>query len=68
MNYDQTYQDQVNLPADDAQGNNCEQGCFLAIASVPMQQWKGTYAVERGFQKGTIFPELDLPFLGREAR
>lgn len=68
MSYDQTYQDQMNLPANDAPGDNCEQDCVLAIASVPMQQWKGTYAVERGFLRGTIFPELDLPFLGRGAR
>lgn len=35
----------------------------LAMAYVPWQQWKQTYALDRGFQRGTIFPELDLPFV-----
>jgi len=34
----------------------------LAMAYVPMQQWGKTYSVEKGFDKGTVFPELDLPF------
>ncbi len=34
----------------------------LAMAYVPMQQWGETYNLEKGFQKGTIFPELDFPF------
>lgn len=35
----------------------------LAMAYVPWQQWKQTYAIDRGLQRGTIFPELDLPFV-----
>lgn len=30
---------------------------------VPWQQWQQTYSLERGFSRGTIFPELDLPFV-----
>lgn len=30
---------------------------------VPWQQWQQTYSLDRGFSRGTIFPELDLPFV-----
>ncbi|MGI5960096.1 MAG: spore coat associated protein CotJA [Massiliimalia sp.] len=39
----------------------------LAIAYVPDQVWRRLYDTETGFHKGTIFEELDKPFLGREA-
>lgn len=41
--------DPVNMPA--------------AMAYVPWQQWRQTYPMEKGFSRGTIFPELDLPFV-----
>lgn len=34
----------------------------LAMAYVPFQKWNGTYSNEQGFETGTVFPELDLPF------
>ena len=37
----------------------------LAMAYTPMQQWKTVYSAEQGLLRGTIFPELDLPFEGR---
>ena len=37
----------------------------LGMAYVPWQSWNQLYDLERGFQAGTIFPELDLPFTGR---
>jgi len=37
----------------------------LAMAYVPMQQWRMLYEPEDGFSRGTIFEELDLPFLGK---
>lgn len=39
----------------------------LAMAYVAMQQWRRLYDVELGFKRGTIFAELDLPFIGEEA-
>ena len=36
----------------------------LASAYIPYQQWKTTYTIEGALQRGTIFPELDLPFEG----
>lgn len=38
-------------------------GMPLAMAYVPWQCWCGTYEPEEGWHRGTIFPELDLPFL-----
>lgn len=34
----------------------------LAIASVPMQPFRGVYTPAQGWPRGTIFEELDLPF------
>ena len=31
----------------------------------PMQQWKSTYSDSVSLSRGTIFPELDLPFEGK---
>lgn len=30
---------------------------------VPDQQWGNVYRIEQGFYRGTIFPELDKPWL-----
>lgn len=38
-------------------------GLPLAMGYVPMQQWGQTYELSQGFQRGTIFPDLDLPFI-----
>ncbi|MEY8336576.1 spore coat associated protein CotJA [Lachnospiraceae bacterium 62-35] len=35
----------------------------VGIGYVPMQHWNQTYNLEMGFFRGTIFPELDLPFV-----
>ena len=39
----------------------------LAMAYVPMQKWRDIYSSEVGFERGTIFAELDKPFVGQEA-
>lgn len=38
----------------------------LAMAYVPFQQWGKTYDEEKAFERGTIFPELDLPLAPEE--
>ena len=38
--------------------------CQLAIASVAVQTFGETYPPEAALCKGTIFPELDLPYCG----
>ena len=37
-------------------------GLSIAMAYVPWQEWRSLYEVEKGFQCGTIFAELNLPF------
>lgn len=37
-------------------------GNQLAIASIPCQKWKSVYEPAAALRKGTIFPELNLPF------
>lgn len=37
----------------------------LAMSYVPMQKWQKLYEPEDGFSRGTIFEELDLPFIGK---
>lgn len=32
------------------------------MAYVPFQQWGTTYDAEKGWCRGTVFPELDMPF------
>lgn len=39
----------------------------LAMAYVEMQKWQELYETEHGFTCGTIFAELDLPFMGKGA-
>ncbi len=38
-------------------------GMPIAMGYVPWQKWKQTYSLEQGLTRGTIFPELDLPFV-----
>ncbi len=35
----------------------------LAMAYVPFQQWGKVYDSREGFHKGTLFPDLDFPFM-----
>ena len=54
-------------------GNTGSDGCNdldslpLAMAYVPFQKWETPYEGSLGLQRGTIFPSLDLPFIGEEA-
>ncbi|WRS28165.1 spore coat associated protein CotJA [Oscillospiraceae bacterium MB08-C2-2] len=38
----------------------------LGMAYVPKQLWQKLYEPEIGFGRGTIFSELDMPFIGEE--
>lgn len=39
----------------------------LAMAYVPIQKWRQLYEEDVAFSRGTIFRELDKPFIGEEA-
>ena len=43
----------------------CIDSLPLAMCYVPMQQWRDLYSADVGLERGTIFSELDKPFLGR---
>ena len=45
---------------------NSAAGGALAMAYCPMQVWRQVYDPNAGFNKGTVFAELDKPFRGRE--
>lgn len=38
----------------------------IGMCYVPFQQWETPYAENVALERGTIFPSLDLPFLGKE--
>lgn len=42
--------------------------CSLPVAMTytPYQKWNQIYDAAQGLARGTMFPELDLPFCGRE--
>lgn len=37
----------------------------VGMTYVPMQKWSRPIPLEEGFYKGTVFEDLDKPFLGR---
>ena len=39
----------------------------VAMAYVPWQTWNQVYAFDKALCTGTLFPELDKPFIGRRA-
>ena len=41
------------------------EGMSIAMAYVPWQSWRHIYEAGKGFHRGTIFEELDLPFKGK---
>ena len=43
------------------------QELLLAMAYVPMQRWQNLYDTDLAMERGTIFAELDKPFLGKDA-
>lgn len=60
--------DMENMNCDKNNNNDMSNSCIdnmpLAMAYVPMQRWKTVYNNDVALTRGTIFPELDLPFLG----
>ncbi len=40
----------------------------LAMSYMPMQIFKDMYDVHEGFNRGTIFPELDKPFTAGDCK
>ncbi len=38
----------------------------IGMCYVPFQQWETPYDENVALERGTMFPSLDLPFLGKE--
>lgn len=38
----------------------------LAMARVPIQPWTAVYDGSTALSRGTLFPALDLPYIGKE--
>lgn len=49
----------------DNYGCDCINDMPLAMAYVPWQEFNSVYDIDEALVRGTIFPELDLPFCGR---
>ncbi len=51
--------------------NKCDFSCVddfpLAMAYIPMQKFENLYGLDEALCAGTLFKELDKPFLGRKA-
>ena len=43
----------------------CPEACSLAMVYVPRQEWQEIYPIDQAIRKGTLFSELDKPFLGK---
>lgn len=43
----------------------CPAACSLAMVYSPKQEWQSLYPIDEAIRKGTLFAELDKPFLGR---
>ena len=41
-------------------------GMVLAMAYVPVQEWDDIYSEDLALSNGTLFPDLNKPFLGRK--
>ncbi|MBA4686009.1 MAG: spore coat associated protein CotJA [Candidatus Galacturonibacter soehngenii] len=44
--------------------HDCLDDFALAVCYVPWQHWNKIYDLDKGLEVGTIFPELNKPFLG----
>lgn len=42
--------------------------CRVGMTYTPMQRWRDIYEPEKALSRGTIFAELDMPFLGGGGR
>jgi len=41
-------------------------GCPIAMVYTPEQEFENLYEADAALTRGTIFKQLDLPFLGKE--
>lgn len=57
------------MPCDNAEcGNNNNCDAPLAMVFINMQPLDSVYPLCESFENGTLFPNLDMPFLGGNAK
>lgn len=54
-------------PVDMSGDRECGYCITPAMSYTPLQKWGNIYEPEAGFSRGTIFAQLDLPFIGGKA-
>lgn len=57
----------VSSGAVESKNVDCINSLPLAMAYVPIQKWREIYGSDVALDRGTLFSELDKPFLGRRA-
>ena len=63
------YPANIDLPTCEKNGKSFGiQGYPLAMVYSPIQEFDKLYDIDKGFNAGTIFSELDLPFSGRSLK
>ena len=55
---------EMNMPA--TEGARPIKDAVLAMAYVPMQEYGLLYDLDDALEAGTLFPDLDKPFLGKK--
>jgi hypothetical protein len=70
MVYEENYKESQNNSGSNNNGGNGGNGthetsAVLAMAFVPRQKWQNIYKHDSGFVRGTIFADLDKPWVGR---
>ena len=59
----------IDIPSCENSGKSYGlKGYPLAMVYSPMQEFDRLYELDKGFNAGTIFSELDLPFSGRSLK
>ncbi len=60
----------IQLPVAECTGYTCldSQTVPLAMSYVPMQKYKNRYSPEQALSVGTLFEDLDKPFLGKNTK
>lgn len=61
---DGTAEAAVRVPLPDCCDLSCVDGLPLGMTYAPMQKYRKLYSPEEALCRGTLYQELDLPFLG----
>lgn len=61
------YRNSGNMPCGDMcckEMKTLPRSVAVAMAYIPFQQWDEVYSADKGLSVGTMFPCLNLPFVG----